>query len=161
MKQIVGLQAAYNVWANKRIAEILRKVEPDLLDAPVVSSFPTLRKTVYHIWDAEYIWLKRLEGESISYWPSEKLTSETPIDGFLKVSDMLLNIVKYNDDNWLNEICEYSNMRGDKFVQPRFQVLMHVLNHSTFHRGQLVTMLRNLEVTDLVSTDLITYLRQG
>lgn len=161
MKQIIGLNAAYNLWANKRIAEILKNAEPELLDEPVVSSFPTLRKTVYHVWDAEYIWLRRLEGESISYWPSEKLTSETPIDGFLEVSNKLLDIVKYHDDEWLNEVCEYSNLKGNKFVQPKFQVLMHVFNHSTFHRGQLVTMLRTVGVTDLVSTDFITYLRQG
>ncbi len=161
MKQIIGLQAAYNVWANKRIAEILKGIDSKLLDKEVTSSFPSLRKTVYHIWDAEYIWLRRLQGESISYWPSERLGAETAIDGFLEVSGELLDIVRHNDDEWLNEVCENTNLKGDRFVQPKFQVLMHVLNHSTFHRGQLVTILRNLGVSELVSTDLITYLRQG
>lgn len=160
MKQLIGTSAAYNVWANDKIAEILKGIDNDLLDEPVVSSFPTLRKTVYHIWDAEFIWLSRLQGEAITYWPSEKFNAETPIDGILEVSKGLLDIVQQHNDEWLNTVCEYYNTKGQKFTQQYYQILMHVFNHSTFHRGQLITMLRTLGVTNLVSTDLITYFRQ-
>lgn len=159
MKETVGLMVAYNVWANKRIAEILKPLDAELLDKPVISSFPSIRKTVYHLWDAEFIWLKRLEGESLDYWPSKQLDNDTSIESFVSVSENILELARENNDDWLNVVCNYSNMKGHKFSTPRFQVLLHVMNHSTFHRGQLVTMLRNVGVDELQPTDLIAYLR--
>lgn len=159
MKETVGLMVAYNVWANKRMANILEGLTDEQLDRHVVSSFPSIRKTVYHIWDAEYIWLQRLYGKSLQHWPSKQFGNEVPIGNFVQVSEELLELVRENSDDWLNVVCNYSNTKGQEFATPRFHVLQHLMNHSTFHRGQLVTMLRNVGVEELVSTDLIAYLR--
>ena len=53
----------FNVWANGKIVEILSKVDEKFFDAEVKSSFPTIRKTIHHIWDAELIWFTRLKGD--------------------------------------------------------------------------------------------------
>ncbi|MES1222732.1 MAG: DinB family protein, partial [Bacteroidota bacterium] len=52
----------YNLWANKRIAEVMMNTDGALLSKEIASSFPSIRKTVFHVWDAEFIWLKRLYG---------------------------------------------------------------------------------------------------
>jgi uncharacterized damage-inducible protein DinB len=53
----------------------------------------------------------------------------------------------------------YSNRKGDKFEQPAFDILLHLLNHSSYHRGQLVTIMRALDVTQIPQTDFIVYKR--
>jgi hypothetical protein len=65
---------AYNDWANNKLTEILSSVEPSLIDAETPSSFNTVRKTVYHVWDAQEIWFTRLKGNEISEWPSQLFT---------------------------------------------------------------------------------------
>ena len=68
--QLVNL-AKYNLWANKKLIGFLSKLEPVLLDKELISSFKTIRETLYHIWDAELIWFTRLNGSSLTGWPSE------------------------------------------------------------------------------------------
>jgi uncharacterized damage-inducible protein DinB len=53
----------------------------------------------------------------------------------------------------------YKDLKGNSYTQPLIQTIQQVLNHATYHRGQVVTMLRQLGVKP-VNTDLITYYRQ-
>ena len=70
MKNFLVSLCAYNIWANKRILEYLHLQPADLIDRETISSYSTIRKTVYHMWDAQLIWLNRLQGISLSSWPS-------------------------------------------------------------------------------------------
>jgi uncharacterized damage-inducible protein DinB len=58
---------SFNLWANGKFVEILKTVDENIFEQEVISSFPSLRKTVLHIWDAEFIWLKRIEGVSLTW----------------------------------------------------------------------------------------------
>ena len=68
MKEILSNYTNYNFWANKRIAEMLRE-NSETADKEIKSSFPSLKKTLCHIWGAEDLWQMRLRGESLSYVP--------------------------------------------------------------------------------------------
>ncbi len=59
----------------------------------------------------------------------------------------------------LEEKITYKNMKGDTFTAPYWELLQHLYNHATFHRGQVVTILRQLGVTTIPSTDFVTYTR--
>ena len=67
-EQLVKL-SKYNVWANDIIANYILTAGEERADLIQVSSFPTIRKTMYHIWDAEVVWLKRLNNEILESWP--------------------------------------------------------------------------------------------
>ncbi|MFL5753274.1 MAG: DinB family protein, partial [Bacteroidia bacterium] len=68
--------------------------------------------------------------------------------------------VKKKDDAYFLSSTEYKNTKGEPFNTSNSGIIMHCMNHSTFHRGQLVTMLRGLGYEGAVdSTDLISYLR--
>lgn len=151
----------YNLWANEKIALFLSKADESIFDTEVSSSFSSLRKTVYHIWDAEVIWLKRLKGESISEWPSKSFAGnrEQCLKEFIAHTRQLANFVEACDEAQQQAIITYKNLKGEELHSTVQEIVMHVVNHGTFHRGQLVTMLRGLGFTDLQSTDLITYLR--
>ena len=154
--------AHYNKWANETLLNIIeREIDETKLDTPIVSSFPTLRKTIYHIWDAENIWLKRLKGESLMEWPSKNFTGNfvEAKEMFLQHNDAFSNYIGKLSEEKLNENFTYKNVEGKTFTNPIWESVHHCLNHSTYHRGQMVTMLRQLGLNAISSTDFITYCR--
>ncbi|MBK6840509.1 MAG: hypothetical protein IPG90_21225 [Bacteroidetes bacterium] len=59
----------YNLWANQRLLDIISEhCSDEQLNRELVSSFPTIRKTLLHIWGAESVWLIRLNGSSPNAW---------------------------------------------------------------------------------------------
>ena len=59
----------------------------------------------------------------------------------------------------LLEPVDYTNLKGDPFTQPRWQLLMHCFNHATYHRGQLVSIMHQLELDEVPNTDMVNYQR--
>ena len=71
MKQLLSESARYNVWANEHLVNLFRSVDDDYINENVVSSFPSIRATLTHIWDVETLWLERLKGHSPTTFPSK------------------------------------------------------------------------------------------
>ena len=151
----------YNAWANQKTVEILKDVDDNTLDTELKSSFPTIRKTLLHIWDAQQIWLLRLQGQPTTKWPSQDFTGGTGelYKQYIGDSKALANFIASKDRAFLDSHISYKNMKGQDFTSNVEDILFHVVNHGTFHRGQIVTMLRELGFTSFPSQDLITYLR--
>ncbi len=152
----------YNHWANTRLAEFIKQLTDEQLDQELVSSFPTVRKTLYHLWDAELIWLKRIQGEPLNTWPSSEFngTTQDMLALFVANSKELADFIETKDESFLAQDLSYKNMKGDLFTNKIEDMLFHVVNHGSFHRGQLITMLRQLGLTKFQSMDLITFMRQ-
>ena len=153
---------AYNLWANERIGHLLMMQEDEILNRETASSFSSIAKTVLHIWDAETIWLTRLKGDTISEWPSKSFNGDKSamLKGFINTSTALLQYIQSKSESFLQEMIVYKNMKGDAYENPVEEILYHVVNHSTYHRGQIITMLRACDVTQVVSTDLIAWFRE-
>jgi uncharacterized damage-inducible protein DinB len=152
----------YNLWANDLLFNLVEHHLPqDKRDHEIISSFPSVPKTIFHIWDAEYIWLKRLNGESLTEWPSKSFNGNFS-EAIASINELDNAFIKYvqnlSDQNLLATI-EYKNIEGITFSNPVWESVMHCMNHSTYHRGQLVTMLRQHGVTNIPSTDFITFCR--
>jgi uncharacterized damage-inducible protein DinB len=151
----------YNAWANEKIVGFLANVDDMVLDTEIKSSFPSIRKTIMHVWDAQQIWFLRLRGESISGWPSQEFTGDTKelFSAFIESSHAFVNFIASKDKDYLEGKVSYKNMKGTDFSNPVDVILFHVVNHGTFHRGQILTMLRELGFTSFESQDLIAYYR--
>jgi uncharacterized damage-inducible protein DinB len=151
----------YSLWANRRLAETLAPVSEALFGQVIVSSFPSLKKTVLHIWDAEQIWLNRLKGVSLAAFPSESFRGdkEAVIGGMLKTSAELSEFVAGQPKEFLRSTIRYTNLKGEPFENVAEDLLYHVVNHGSYHRGQATTMLRQLGVRNILSMDIIFYLR--
>lgn len=147
--------AAYDQWANARIAERLATEPDSVLDAPVKSSFPSLRATLMHIRDAGCVWRQRSLGEP-PIWPAE---ASTAIGTFMRHVDLLREHVRALSATDLLADISYQDLRGNTHVQPRWQALMHCFNHATYHRGQLVTMMRMLDLGGIPQLDLVVHQR--
>ncbi|MBP9096372.1 MAG: DinB family protein [Ignavibacteria bacterium] len=162
MKTILTDYTNYNYWANKKICDLLLTLDDSVLEKEMYSSFRTIKETVYHIWDAENIWQNRINGESLLIWPSTEFTGnfKEAVKLFNSQSKQLIDLVENNSDTGLIKVIAYKNQAGKEFQNKLYEIIMHCMNHSTFHRGQIVTMLRTAGVTNLFSTDLITYYRE-
>ena len=152
----------YNHWANELLLTLISKeLSEEKIDIEIISSFSSLRKTVYHIWDAEDIWFKRLNGESPAVGISENFNGK-----FTEAKEKILSLdrefIEYvstiNFEKAL-ETFTYKNIAGKEFTNPVWETIHHCMNHSTYHRGQIVTMLSQLGITNIPSTDFITYCR--
>ena len=163
MKSLLVNYTNYNVWANDRITNFLKdEVSEEQLTKEIISSFPSLRKTLFHIWDAEGIWLARLNGSSPSFGLSNSFAGSTKeaYTALLSNSKKIVEHVEAKDESYFEKLLQYSNTKGDKFENSVHDVVQHCMNHSTFHRGQIITMLRQLGFTKLFPTDYIAFCRR-
>jgi uncharacterized damage-inducible protein DinB len=147
----------YNTWANELICDYVLKAS-DNVDSTIESSFPSLRKTLYHLWDAQVIWITRLNGESLKGFPSRDFTGslEEACKGLNESSKQITSIVDKTDKE---KVITYNNLEGKLFSSTVEEIVTHVVNHGTYHRGQLITMLRQSGFKDVGSTDFIRFCR--
>lgn len=153
--------AVFNLWANRRIADWLLAKPDELLTRETPSSFPTLRATLQHIWGAQDVWLNRLRGDSPEGFEVDKFTGSNAevIENLLRSAQDFADFVAAADDDFFEKTTSYTHFSGKHYTQNNSEILLHVLQHSTFHRGQIVTMGRSLGLTDPPPTDYIAYVR--
>lgn len=155
MKTLIYHYADYSLWANTRFVERLSKETDALLDEPVASSFPSLRATLLHIRNAENTWLCRLNGVA-SAWPAE---TDDSLATVLKHAKQWHTKVHELNEDQLAGMVRYKDLSGKEHFQPAWQMIMHCCNHSTQHRGQLITMMRALGLENIPANDMVVYQR--
>jgi uncharacterized damage-inducible protein DinB len=161
MKELLIKFAEYNFWANTQLAEFLQKISDEVLDKDQKSSFRSLRKTWLHIWDAELLWLSRLKSQKMNFWPSEQYNADNSIIGLLDVSKEWMSFLSSKDNSFFLQKCFYKSISGEEQNDEIYTIVNHCLNHSTFHRGQIITLLREAGIKEgIPSTDLITFSRK-
>jgi len=153
--------ASYNLWANRILVNALRGLSIAQLEQEITSSFPSIIQTAAHNWGAEFLWLKRLEGLSPTSFPAKDFqgSSHEMLDELLATSIAFDNFVQAQDENSLSQVIQISTTKGEIFEQSRYQMIHHCINHSSYHRGQITTMCRQIGITDFKSMDYIWYLR--
>jgi uncharacterized damage-inducible protein DinB len=154
--------AEYNIWANNIVLSWLNNINDEQWSKHVESSFNSIAETVLHIAGAETIWLDRLNKLESPVWlPSVfKGTKDETIELWQKSSAGLKKAVEVFDQSRMMEKLAFKRINGDKYEMPHYQVFAHVFNHSTYHRGQLVTMLRQVGFTNVGSTDMLGFFRK-
>lgn len=151
--------AAYNLWANQQYAEWLQTADKNLFNKEIESSFNTIEKTVAHLFNAENGWLNILKEEDWGEAPSKKLEGNTKemIVKWLMTSDDFYRFVNSLDNNALKK--EYYRKDGSNLGSAE-QIILHVFNHATYHRGQIITMGRQLGISNPPRADYIYYIGQ-
>jgi uncharacterized damage-inducible protein DinB len=145
----------YNAWANSRSLEVSAALSPEQFVRDLGNSYPSVRDTLAHILGAEWIWLCRWQGES----PSKGLSAaEFPTvaslkDRFVAIDRDRRAFLEALPEDRLAQPFAYRDLAGNSYRLPLVFSLQHVVNHGTYHRGQVTTMLRQLGGKP-VSTDL-------
>ncbi len=148
---------AYHRWANDRTLTAARKLTVEQFHRDLSSSFPSVRDTLVHMVSADWVWLQRWYGHSPNGW-AEASALQTVMDIRAKweeIEDGQAAFIASLDDAALERPLSYTNMAGEPLELPLGAVMQHVVNHGSYHRGQVTTMLRQLgariEATDLVA----------
>ena len=160
MKEILVQYALYNLWANQQFVTILHNMDSELADREITSSFKTIKHTLRHLKDVEWIWWQRMKlVESIIVEDKEQTLEEIGKD-LLQYSQQWVDWVEKSTVAAFEHEFVYRNNKKEQFKQPTFQMLIHLFNHQTYHRGQMVVLLRQLGVEKFTSTDFITWSRK-
>jgi len=151
----------YHYWARDRLLEAIDALTPDQLTRDLGSSFKSVRDTVAHTYAAEWAWYQRWLGQS----PKALL----PYDQFPDVasirnawSEHEAKMRAYVDglgDAGVDTVIDYTLLNGSAGSTPLWQMLQHVVNHASYHRGQVTTMLRQLGAAPAKPMDMIAFYR--
>ena len=151
----------YNHWANQRALDSAAQLSDQEFVKPRGSSFSSLRDTLVHISAAEWIWLERFQGRSPASLPDVLECGD--VDSlrakWAEQEARLLAFVGKLTPEDLNRVMEYKTLKFGVYKNPLWQSMQHVVNHGTYHRGQVTTLLRQLGAQPIL-TDLMHYYRE-
>lgn len=160
MKQLLQQYAAYNLWANKKIIETANLLSEEQVNKEIVSSFPSVYKTFLHLMEVENAWWERLklvERPAMSGWFTgnyDELSKK-----LLELSRQWQEWIQNTNEANIMHVFAYQNSKKEHFKQPVYEMLLHLFNHQTLHRGQLITMFRQLGLDKILPTDFIVFSR--
>ena len=153
----------YHYWARDRMFEALEALTPEMYARDLGNSFRSVRETVIHIYGADWVWCNRWEGQSPTALPDPK-------DLFPDLASIrrawqeherrVRALVDGLGEEGIQRPIEYRTFDGKAQAQPFWQMLQHVVNHGSYHRGQVTTMLRQLGAAPPKQLDLIAFYRE-
>jgi len=155
--------ADYNIWANREAIRWLENISDEQWSQSVVSSFGTIEATVFHIAGAEKLWYERLiKIQSPAFLPSDINAPKTDLlSKWAKASIQLKEAVGKLDPQQLKSILAFKRLNGEHMELPYYQALAHIFNHSTYHRGQLLVLLKQVGYQEISSTDMLFFFRKS
>ena len=157
-KDDIQLLYRYNRWANATILNAVATLSKDDFSRKLGGSFPSVRETLVHIMGAEWIWLRRWKGVSP---PALLSAAEFPNLNSIKhrwpeIEAEQMEFVAGITDALLQQPLKYVNLKGQVFEYPLGREMQHLVNHGSYHRGQVTNFLRQLGAQP-VATDLLVY----
>lgn len=149
----------YNRWANRRVVEACGAIDASAFTRHSGGSFGSIRETLAHIAWAEWLWLERWQHRS----PKQAaLPDASDLQAIARVIDDVArgqqSFIEQISDDRLSERIAYINIKGERWEYTLAEMLQHLVNHSTYHRGQIVTLLRQAGATTVSSTDFLLYI---
>ena len=158
MLEPIRLLYDYTKWADGRMFEAAGKLTPEQWTKDLGSSLKSARDTVVHIVSAQWIWLSRWTGES----PKAMLSAaDYPTQASIRekwepLAGQLAGFVAEQTEESLAKPVQYKNLKGEPMSFLLGQLMLHAVNHSTYHRGQVTTLIRQLGAQPM-SSDLVVY----
>jgi uncharacterized damage-inducible protein DinB len=158
-KDDVEMLYQYNGWANARMLEAASKVTSEQFTEDLQSSHRSVRDTLAHILAAEWIWIERWNGTSPKALlnPADFPSVSSLRSKWIQVERDYAAFINRLTDESLDTVIAYTNTRGEQWMYPLGQMMQHVVNHSSYHRGQVNTMLRQL-AAEAVPVDLLVFM---
>ncbi|MBC3872807.1 DinB family protein [Undibacterium flavidum] len=164
----VQLMAQYNQWMNQKLYDVAAGMKESDLKSDRGAFFGSIFATLNHIAVADTIWLKRLNSIISSQWNLASIENLAPVNSLeMQLFDQLTELRCYREQldqlllgisNHIGEYelllpVQYRDIKGNLHTKQCFNLLMHVFNHQTHHRGQITTMLSQANI-DIGVTDL-------
>lgn len=151
-------QLDYSAWASQRLLEEANKLSADELTRDFKTADKSVLETLVHVFAADRIWLARVQGTTRSFLdPQDRdlavLNKEWPA-----LQQSWKQYAAPLSDQDVLKVIDYKDTKGNPYQQPVWQILLHLVNHGTHHRGQVSGFLRAMGHTPPV-LDLMAYYR--
>ncbi len=159
LQQLLLAHAGYSGWATNQILAACAPLPANQLDRDFGGSHTSILRTLRHIHDSERVWLRRLmdlDGERLPPGLPPEPTFQFLVESWPELSKGYRQWLESASDPDLTEKTLTILPDGGEFRVPRWQIVLHAINHTSYHRGQIVTMLRSLGVQP-PNTDLTCY----
>jgi uncharacterized damage-inducible protein DinB len=139
---------AFNRWADRRVLDACKKLTPEQYAAEPVPGWSSVRSSIVHIAVVTEGWLRRLNGEEVT----GPAPTETDVPTIADAEQLLDRAYRHFESlrprfvpEWLNTPQTLTG-RGRVATLPPWAVLRHVVNHATYHRGQVAAKLKRLGI---------------
>ena len=137
------LHLDYSAWASNRLLNVAATLTPEELTRDFKTSDKNILETLVHVFAADRIWLSRIRGSSPTTFSSLE-------DRQLAVLQNAWPALQQQRKQWAAPLTDldvpakiaYRDLKGNPWEQPLWQILLHVVNHGTHHRGQASGFLR-------------------
>lgn len=163
----VQKMAEYNQWMNQKLYEACETLPAEVISENRGAFFGSILGTLNHILVADTIWLKRFAANGIQALDVMNHTAyPESLDSILfenfrelkirrqELDDIILTFANQVAETTLQNSISYKNFKGIASTKTLFSLLMHFFNHQTHHRGQVTTLLSQLNI-DIGVTDLL------
>jgi len=151
----------YHYWARDVILEAVEPLSAEQFTRPIESSFKSVRDTVAHMYGAEWLWYNRWIGNlsatmpKYDSWPDVVSIRKAWLDHEIR----LRTFVNDGGEAGVDRIYHYKSLAGQPTSSRFWEMLVHVVNHGSYHRGQVTTLLRQLGAQPPRQTDMIAFFR--
>lgn len=148
----------YMLWADRLMLKAVRDVRPEDLTRDAGISFGSLLGTMAHMAGSQRLWLARCSGRQLDHIPT---VADFPdllswIHGWEETASGVEAFLAALTDEQLAASLTWTSTTGETYTRPLWQPLIHLVNHTTYHRGQVVSLLRQMGYKT-PSTDLVYY----
>lgn len=163
MKRHFAMMATYNRWANVRLYDMAAVLPDELYRKPIGVYFKSLHGTLNHLLTADRIWMRRLEGKGdhpgkLNATIHDDLVSLR--EARVAEDQRIVNFVDSLDDADFEKSWDYKMLNGTPQRQYVREILAHLFNHQTHHRGQAHAALTALGVSEPEPLDLLIMLHE-
>ena len=152
----------FNTWANAKLLDAVEGLDLTRFTRTLGGSFPSVQATLTHILWVEWLWLERWHGRSPQqvFEPGEFPSVEELRTRWVQLQAAQMAYVKTLSQGELQQVIRYTNLKGELWEYPLWRQIYHLVNHSTYHRGQVITMLRVLGAPR-PATDFLVFCDEG
>ena len=156
---IVRDYTEYNLWVNRAYTAWLGSADSSQFHREVESSFNTLAKTVIHLWNAEHGWLNTLMEQPWGEPPGQTFegSHQDMLAAWVATSEQLAAYVRQLPNEQIGKVFTRSD---GAYLGTAEEIMLHIFNHASYHRGQLITMGRQVGLQNPPRADYIYYIAQ-
>ena len=153
---------SYNYWARDRVMASVETLSPEQLRRPAVSSFGSILDTLTHLYSGESLWYQRCSGHPSPARPDlSGLTDVSAVRAaWAPLERQIRDLVDGLGAEGLMRTVEYKALTGQVVASPYWQILAHMVNHGSYHRGQIATLCRQVGGTPVKSMDMVVFFRE-
>jgi uncharacterized damage-inducible protein DinB len=151
----------YHYWARDRLLDAIEPLNAEQYNRDLGSSFTSIRETATHLYAAEWAWYQRWHGQSpTALLPADRFADFAALrQAWAEHEVKMRAFVAGLGDADAARIVDFTLLNGAAGASPIWQMVQHVVNHASYHRGQITTMLRQLGMPPAKSMDMIAYFR--